>query len=168
MIRYSFILLLLFGCKKYDQLHTYTILQGNHRSTTKISSVKAREVYFKFRFTKDHEFETDHYNKLYGLTSLKIHRNSARIGYRYKNERFEVVAYYYINGVRSTEPLYEAKVNEDLEFAVMAGFGEYSFYCNGEQIVIYETKEFKTWRTYPYFGGESVAPWDMCFAITEL
>ena len=168
-------LLLLLGCTKFetDVEKNYIIKTGNHQiENKKIVKVKSNHLLFHFTFNDNHRYLHEipddenrlDYNKLFGLTSPKIHENSARIGWReLTNENFEIAAYWYLDGVRGFEYLYEAKEGELLEMEV-TNFRDYRFYCNGEQIII-PAKEFKSYLAYPYIGGQNYAYHDMKFKI---
>ena len=174
------LMLLSAGCSKYnyDKVEqTYTIKEGKYRSVNRISRVHNDDLWFHFTFEENHRYLSEipddenrlDINKLYGLTSKKIHSNSCRIGWReLNNGNFEVLAYWYIDNVRGYKHLYEAKQGELLEM-VVTNFGDYRFYCNGEQIIIKtESGGFdKSYRAWPYFGGNNPAPHTMNFKITE-
>lgn len=170
------ILVMLLSCTKIEKgiENTYTIKQGNYKiENRKLSRVNSDHLWFHFTFTENHKYLSEipddqnrlDINKLYGLTSSKIHENSCRIGWReFNNGNFEVLGYWYLDGVRKWKHLYEAEVGELLEMEV-TNFGDYRFYCNGEQFII-PAKEFnKSYRAWPFFGGQNAAPHDMYFKI---
>jgi hypothetical protein len=111
----------------------------------------------------------DDINKLYGITSTKIHENSARIGWRYiGNDSFEVFAYYYVQGVRDWELLTTVKVDQLVYYMVDVSNNEYTFEANNEVYSVYDTKNIMASRAFPYFGGNNTAPSTMYFKIAEL
>ena len=174
-MKYLLIVFFFCSCVKYNHEQIYTIKKGNHKSVNRISRVHNNDLWFQFTFTENHRYLNEipddqnrlDINKLYGLTSSKIHNNSCRIGWReLENGNFEILAYWYTDGTRGFEHLYEAEVGELLEM-IVTNFDDYRFYCNGEELIIQANKFKLTYRTYPYFGGQNTAPHEIYFSITE-
>jgi hypothetical protein len=154
------ILLLCLGCTKMDE--SYLIKKGTHKSSNKI--VCLNEINVSFTFTEDHKYlhlkETTQINKLIGLSTLKIHENSARFGYRQEGNKFKVYAYYYNEGVNNTFEIYEAEVNELLILKIKTG-STYYFEVNGNVFITSGVK--CKYMCYPYFGGTVKAPKDFIY-----
>jgi len=170
------LMILLFGCTKYDEAQIYVIPEGGHYSKgRKISRVKDNEIYFHFTFNETHRYiaelpdgtAVDFQNKLYGLTALNPEKHSARISWMQVGDRFLILAFYHINGIWDSEPLYYAEIDEELDLVITAGYGIYRFYCNGTEYILHGTPKFKPYRAYPYFGGDPVCPHKMTFIIEE-
>lgn len=154
----------------------YTIREGNHYpdgthfafsgSTINFEAVLTQSCYY------DESIQGDKtgWNKLYGITSSRIHTHSARMVWRpgATPDTFRLAAYVYIGGDRLIEEL--GTVDADTPFQGKVA------YKSGKKIEIsliksptdITTKTFsdarKPWplfRAYPYFGGQSTAPHDM-------
>lgn len=168
------LVLLLVRCTKYSD-NPYIIKKGNHKSFFGIKRVKP-DLKFSFAFTDEHrylhEVQTTQINKLYGLTSVKIHDNSARFGWReLPSGDFEVLIYYYIDGTRKHQQLCLVKLNEMLHFNVSTDGYNWSFNCmnsNGMHGISIVNDIKLHYLTYPYFGGTIPAPHDMNFKIKKL
>lgn len=165
------------SCTKYDEEQIYIIEKGsNSCSNSKYSPKTNPEIRFPFIFTQNHRYLSEipddinklDINKLYGLTSTIIHNNSCRIGWReLENGNFEILGYWYLNGKREFEHLYEAKIGESLDL-IVSNHGNYRFYCNGNELIIPANIFTKSYRTFPYFGGNNLSPHTMYFKIIEL
>lgn len=165
------------GCTKYDEEQIYIIKKGNHRaSNSKYSPKREPSIVFTFTFTENHRYLTEipdnvdklDLNKLYGLTSSAIHSNSCRIGWReVEDGNFELHAYWYVDGQRGFELLYTAEVGEEL-FLSVSNDGDYYFGCNDKELIIPADTFKKSFRAFPYFGGDNTCPHEMYFKITEL
>ena len=110
-------------------------------------------------------------NKLYGLTSLKIHKNSARIGWRPEGNVIRVFAYWYIAGVRGWKSLGHVQPNIENIFKVSIKNNNYNFAFNDEELHIPITKKWYsifTFKSYPYFGGNLKAPHAMDIEIRDI
>lgn len=160
---------------------TYRINKGMHRSvpltfpnTANIVSGIERDKHVEFLFTFLGEHEYDYtvkdggdINKLYGLTSLNIHENSARVGWRYVGEhKFEIFAYYYVDGARGFKSMGTVKTWEEITCSIDINNG-YTFIVNEFFLSVAGTKNTIALRCYPYFGGDNTAPRTMLFKIKE-
>ena len=167
------------GCTKYTDEQVYWIKKGRSTITKRRVSPTEDNVTFTFTFTENnkyiHELEDwqprDFQNKLYGLTSSVPHENSARISWRQVEHKFEVLAYYYVDGDWGYHPIYEALVGEQLYFNIDIRNNEYRFSCNDSIYVVENTPSFAAFRMFPYFGwdrGNIRCPHDMYFIIREI
>jgi hypothetical protein len=169
------LLLLLLSCNPFAvEPHTvYIIEEGQHyaeKTKNKISPVIGDRLHFGMVFNRSHVYNngSDDINKLYGITSAKIHQHSARFGWRYKDDKIEIFAYYYIDGVRHFEKLGEAELNTAYEFIVDVTGYWYYFNFNGNELRVYSHYNITAFRSFPYFGGDLPAPHRMTFRIVEL
>ena len=166
-----YILIVLFaltGCEKmFLPDNTYLIKEGKHRSTSNISIINGTNISFSFTFEEEHQYldeiNTTQINKLYGLTSTSIHKNSARIGWRQEDEEFVCFAYWYLDGDGfNSYELYRAQLGERVDFTIRTG-DTYVFIAND---VTFITPGHKCkFLAYPYFGGTIPAPHKMYFEI---
>ena len=173
-----FLLLLLTACNPFavDVWEVYYIQKGHHyadRVKYKVSPVYNECVEFVFYFNDTHlysdELQTDDINKLYGITSPKIHENSARFGWRnIKGDTIEVFAYWYRNGVRGFKLLGRTTPYKQDYYKIDVTGHRYTFQYNGTVFVVENTKNIAAFRAFPYFGGDEPAPHYMFFKITEL
>ena len=181
------VMLGVFGCNplSIDPLAKYIIDEGTHSSYSYNYYNRRRDnivapilttgnrVEFDFMFKESHRY--DHtvkdggdINKLYGITSTKIHENSARFGWRYVGgNKFEIFAYYYVRGVRGWELLTIVDVDQQVRYSVDVSNHQYTFGANGEWYHVYDTKNILAARAFPYFGGNNPAPHTMYFKIVE-
>ena len=117
-------------------------------------------------------------NKLFGLsTSLNVHSNSIRVGWRYDVEKdaFELTPYVYENGIRTinhTESFY-AKVGDTVVVTLNKTDEAISLTCNtigpeGSQFQI-SLRRKHSWipvfLTHPFWGGYDAAPINMSFYV---
>lgn len=169
-----------------DPLANYIIDEGAHdsysydyynRKRKKIIApilISGNRIDFRFMFKESHYYDHtvkngDDINKLYGITSTKIHENSARFGWRYiGNDQFEIFAYYYVRGVRSWELLTTVDVDQYVDYSIDVSGNQYTFGANGEWHHVYNTKNIIAARSFPYFGGNNTSPHKMYFKIIEL
>jgi hypothetical protein len=151
----------------------YVIEAGQHNSTSKIRAKIGERVDFTFTFDPTHfyydELPTLDINKLYGLTGLNIHKNSARFGWRDNDGIIEVFAYWYKNGVRGFELLGTADMFEKNYYHVAMTGKQYRWVFKDREFIVPDTKNVLTVaRSWPYFGGNEPAPHRMSFIIHEL
>jgi len=169
-----------------DPLANYIIDEGEHTSYSYNYFNKKREnivapilitgnrVDFSFTFKDNHKYDFTikdggDINKLYGITSPKIHENSARFGWRYiGDDRFEVYAYYYVRGERNWKLLAIVETNERLLYSIDVSGHQYTFGVAGQWLTVRDTKNIMAFRAFPYYGGDNPAPHTMYFLITEL
>lgn len=106
-------------------------------------------------------------NKLTGITfGFKgIHENSIRIAWQPDSltNQINLYAYYYNNGLRTIDFIASTKVNQ--EFMIRVIFYKDSFkikHNDFEKKYLFDfPKTPIKYFNFPYFGGDSKAPWDM-------
>ena len=133
-----------------------------------------QEITFKVIFDGDciydlgNEDQAD-INKLYGLTSLRIHKNSARIGWRAEGKVIRIFAYWYRNGVRGWQDLGIVKPGEQHSYEVLIKKDRYIFKLDNREFIITDTPKWiplLVFKALPYFGGNRTAPHNMSMYIT--
>ena len=168
-------LLTLVSCNPFavNPHEVYIIEEGQHYPTkykNKLSPVFNEGVHFISIFNVSNLYDngSDDINKLYGITSPSIHKNSARFGWRAKGEIIEIFAYYYIDGERTFVKMGETEINTRNEFLVDVSGNNYYFAFNDEVHLVVKTKNITAYRAFPYFGGNLPAPHRMTLTIVEL
>lgn len=116
----------------------------------------------KYKFiNKSDQIKT---NKLVGLSDSYYHRrNSIRVGFRYYNSKFELMAYYYNNGNHYSEVIGEIQENVDFIVEIKIFKNKYLIIFNGVEYSFNRTSKWflPRYYTYPYFGGELPTPKDI-------
>jgi len=171
---YIIIAMIFTSCMKYSGREVlYTIAKSKHKSHNDISRVKSNRLDFTFTFKDNHRYLNEipndvnrlDYNKLYGLTSSNIHDNSIRLAWRDVGDKFELAAYGYLNGERIIKSIGFADIGPVLDVSIIVG-DNYSIIVNG-RLTTMPGKMFKSYRTFPYFGGDNTAPHTMWFIIID-
>jgi hypothetical protein len=158
----------------------YVIAQGAHETTNGLVLKTKTVLKFKALFdssaiytTVDSTNQTDT-NKLYGLSDCGTDHetNSARFGWRWVNHHLEIMAYWYVNGVRP-EPIRVDTValNTVNTYSIAFDSDKYVFTVNDTNVVeVPKSCNYKGYRyqLYPYFGGNETAPHEIRIWIQEL
>jgi hypothetical protein len=149
-----------------------TILKGFHYSfgiTPKIYTIPttiSKQIIFtdscRYNLNSDDQLDI---NKLFGIGYFPSHHhNSVRFGWRYdlKQDKIEVLAYWYENKVRKNMPLFFANIGKKYEYNIHAL--KYSHTLSVKNVVGYSV--FVPSKRYgfslnPYFGGNRRAPHTM-------
>lgn len=115
-------------------------------------------------------------NKLFGLsTSLDVHKNSIRVGWRYDAESdfFELTPYIYEGGIRTinaTKRLY-VKAGQEITIELSKTDESISLRCitPGKTEFTVSLRRKYTWMpvflTHPFWGGYDPAPVNMSFFV---
>ncbi len=120
----------------------------------------------KYHFdTKEEQIKT---NKLIGLSDNFYHRkDSIRVGYRFYNNKYELMVYYYNNCDNSSQVIGE--IYEDLEFNIELKIlkDRYLVKYNDNKYYFNRTSKWKFLRyyTYPYFGGINPSQKDIKISV---
>jgi hypothetical protein len=179
------IIILLASCN-YDlefmgeQDDLYVIEQGQHNSINSFKGFEGNTLSFEAKFNESAYYTTKSpsnqadINKLLGFSDCGVdhHENSARFGWRWYNDRLEILAYVYNNGNRIME--YITSVPQD-EFI----FYEISKTSNGYRFRVADTvtdipadfnncTEGANYYLWPYFGGNETAPQDISIMIQQV
>lgn len=133
-------------------------------------------------FTHDTKYQLppadqpDH-NKLFGLSFLRPHWNSARFGWRYDpvKDKFILSAYCYLNGQRIMEDLCECSAWHYYDCELMITEPDYLFrVLNEKGDVLARTAISKGHNKKlalllgPYFGGNNAAPKTLTLSLKKI
>jgi hypothetical protein len=163
------------GCySEEDGLTVYTIPKQAHYSVPrKIEAVTRLPLQFHVKFDSSaiYDNDSDDINKLYGFTDCNstIHKNSARFGWRWHNDKLELWAYTYADGKRDYQFISDVPINEWLSCRISCTEEFYYFEVDNSPWIV--MKRGTTCETgmyllsYPYFGGNLPAPHDITIAI---
>lgn len=166
-----FILIVAFGCveidvKKGEHL-LFTINEGQHYSVKGIQKFSGNSLNFAVKFDSSCIYDLGNINqhdinKLIGFKfGLDVHKNSARIGWRYNvdNEVIEIFAYSYVEGVRDSRKLGVCFIDEVVSINIEVGNGLIFYEYMGFTYVVEGLEMSKEkYFSFPYFGGNEVAP----------
>lgn len=186
-IRYCIILLLFGtfgGCKKgYDPQMKggvlYTILKGDHESLHPFVTRNQTVLRFRAAFNNSGHYNTTDVNnqadvnKLYGFSDCGGHHqeNSARFGWRWYNNRMEILAYCYIDGERQDPILIDTvALNKVNNYSLIFDKDRYVFVLNNKSVVMIPKSckyDGLRYLLYPYFGGDETAPQEIKIWIEE-
>ena len=147
---------------------------------TRVQTDLDRFLSFRAMFHEDTAYATVDpanqwdWNKLMGLTTVNIHGDSVRLGWRYApdTDRVELGAYAYVDGVRVDEE--NTDVARGAWFDVSMSWTEDTIQVtvDGETVEIdgpHAGIPRTTWAlTSAYFGGDEVAPHDMHVDVTDV
>jgi hypothetical protein len=111
-------------------------------------------------------------NKLYGFADNdKSHQiYSARIGWRWLDEKLELHAYVYNDSVRSSKLIKAVPLLTDIQCSIRVDGKQYVFTVDGTTATMPRTATSPGaigYRLYPYFGGDETAPQDIRIKIKE-
>jgi hypothetical protein len=157
----------------------YTIAQGSQRATIGFDIFDQNVMKFEVMFDESAKYKTSDpsnqadINKLYVFSDCfsSHQQNSARFGWRWYNDRLELLAYCYQGGQRNEELLVSAiELNKIYLCEIEAKADKYIFKLNGI------TKEAQRgcsdtpsgYKLYPYFGGDEYAPQEIKIWIRDL
>jgi hypothetical protein len=176
------ILIILVGCELkvgYRQNY-FRVEKGEHKfKPVRVLQTSYRTLSWKAMFRDNCWYDAEQFpaydrldlNKLYGITSARIHQNSARIAWRAeKDSVIAIYAYWYINGKRDMLRLGETNTSVFDYYRVRVKDNKYVFQFNDS----YHTVEgvdknfwLNSYRTYPYFGGNQPSPHFMEIILNE-
>lgn len=152
----------------------FLIKKGNHKSFftfprfTFKSSLSA-----KIKLIGDFSYITDDIknqldaNKIIGLSdSYHHHIDSIRVGYRFINNKIELLSYRYNNGIHYTSSMGYVSTNEEFNIKIEIGDKYYITFKN----LKFEYPRTSKWSfiryfLYPYFGGQEKSKKDIRFNI---
>lgn len=158
---------------------TYTIKKGNHSSGIHFGTFKGKSLSLSFQFddgaiytTKDPANQLDT-NKLAGFTdcnSLSPTENSARLGWRWLNQRIEIMAYVDYKGKHYFNVLGHTFPGEVSTGSIKLENNKYAFYYKGNKVLMdrhCSKSNMVGFELYPYFGGQETAPKDVKIWVRE-
>lgn len=158
----------------------FIILKDQHRSVNPFRGFKGTGLSFEARFdetakymTKSADNQAD-INKLLGFSDCgnDHHTNSARLGWRWYNDRLEILAYVYNKGQRITEYITSVPLDEFVSYEISKTSQGYRFKVSDKVVNI--PADFKdctggaNYYLWPYFGGDETAPQNILIVIQVL
>ncbi|OKL41445.1 hypothetical protein [Pontibacter flavimaris] len=157
----------------------YTIKKGAHYSdknnVRKLTTSRIRfEVTFDSTaiYTSVKPNNQADINKLYGLSDCNTshHTNSARFGWRWYNNRLEVLAYTYLNKKWEYKLLGSVPLGQKVALELRMEEGNYVFEMLGKEVDMPRACNgaAEGYQLYPYFGGDETAPHDITIRIKDL
>ena len=144
----------------------YFIHKGQHRAKRtpmqpRILSVKDKYLHYQVTVDKSwfypSEFDVG-WNKLPGLSSYRLHTNSARVGWRCTGGKIRIASYCYVDGVRTTIEQLSLKKGDTLDVVIKQEQGDVLFTLNGVSYIQHGFTRNMDWLTHFYFGGTKPAP----------
>ncbi len=156
----------------------YIIKSGVHETTNPLKGLQTNSLKFEVKFdasaiyqTKDQSNQAD-INKLYGMSDCSTfhHQNSARFGWRWYNNRLELHAYSYKDGVNTSTFITAIDLNKTYTCELVLSGNKY-IYKVGERTVEHARGcdgEGMGYQLYPYFGGDETAPHEINIKIKVL
>lgn len=172
VLQLLFVLFCLLSCNKEGNWKTYTINKGNHSSGIHGKICYHKSIAFQAIFDQSAEYEIgkdqSDINKLYGFSEGVNHRNnSARFGWRWFNNRIEILAYTYVDGKFYFKYIDSVNAFEENTYQLRAT-DKYMFKVNNTIIEMERGESTDNgYYLYPYFGGNCVAPHNITIKIKE-
>jgi hypothetical protein len=163
-----------------DGFVEYLIRKGGQSSTPSVFKVydNQQEIRFIVRFDSTARYKTidpgnqHDINKLYGFADNdRPHQfYSARIGWRWLDERLELHAYVYNDSSRITRLLTTVTLQRDITCTIKVNGKQYLFTVDGVTTTMPRSATSPGalgYRLFPYFGGNEAAPQDIRIKIKE-
>ncbi|HNE50478.1 MAG TPA: hypothetical protein PKM51_05415 [Chitinophagales bacterium] len=166
--------------KKIDKSFTvYTIKEGEHFSDNNnlVWHDSISEMKFIVEFDNSAIYTTIDslnqldVNKLYGFSdNASLHHDfSARIGWRWRNNKLELLAYIYNNSVRDFTYIKSVPLNQEITCSIKIASNKYIFSVDDTTIEMPRTAVVASgYQLYPYFGGDETAPHSIKIYIKNL
>lgn len=163
-----------------DTFVLYTIEQGLHYSDQAPNiAVNYTEQKFLVQFDSSAIYTTidpnnqGDINKLYGFAdNSKLHFEfSARFGWRWFNNRLELLAYVYNNGIQTNRLIGAVPLGVPNQCSIKVSGSNYVFTLNGTTVTMNRsstTPKGSGYKLYPFFGGDEPAPHKITIKIKEL
>jgi hypothetical protein len=157
---------------------SYNILKGTHYCTeSTIKLFNGNHINFKVKFTSAAIYKTmepenqGDVNKLYGFSEgIDNHLNSARIGWNWQNNALHLYAYTYAEGIRNCKEISTIAIGEAIPCSIAISANKYLFTVGEKKAELPRALNTATvagyWQ-YPYFGGDEVAPHNICIEIMD-
>jgi len=113
-------------------------------------------------------------NKLFGFSCGMHHKNSARFGWSYINNKIQLWAYYYNDTQRYNTYITSLELNKPYQLYLNALESYYEFLVEHDYAVVARIKvprkNKKTigYNLWPYFGGNNSAPHDIKIQMVKI
>ena len=158
----------------------FTIKKGRHFSLHGVMPQwPNKELVYEFMLTEDCWYGRNDLNKTTGVNKiigrsmgLNHKKNSVRIGWQpVFNKKLDFHLYIYIHENGKKYQYDVARIKADIRYVVRFRFADGGIYADMGEIdnrvytdIGFYDHNFKPkvgWKLFPYFGGDSHAPWDM-------
>jgi hypothetical protein len=173
-----FITIILFSCHETNMIlekwDTYKIKKGKNSSGFHVMQFTDNRLQFQAIFnnsaiysTVDSNNQAD-INKLFGFSEELDghHENSARYGWNWDNNKLNIYAYCYANGVVENKFICSIKTDSSYNYEIFKTNTNYIFVFNGNQIIMDRGDNLGVgYLLFPYFGGTEKAPHDITIKI---
>ena len=169
-------LLLLSSCNKKDDngWTIFNIKKDSHSSSSSLEWTNKSRWDFKFQFDSTSIYKTTDpvnqwdVNKLIGVSDGGLHqKNSARFGWRWINNKLELMAYTHYKGNFEFQKITDIEIGKEYLGTIQYG-EEYTFICDGKVVTMRRDKNVPSNNYYlwPYFGGDETAPHDIKIRVS--
>lgn len=157
----------------------YTIKKGAHYSDqNNVTKLLTSRISFEATFDSSAVYTSAipnnqaDINKLYGLSDCNTshHTNSARFGWRWYNNRLELLAYTYLNKQWDYKLIGSVPIGQAVPLELLLEDGKYIFKMYGQEVSMPRACDgaAEGYQLYPYFGGDETAPHDIKIRIKEV
>ena len=111
-------------------------------------------------------------NKLYGFSDNNEdhHQFSARIGWRWSDNKLRLFAYVYNYGEVSSDEISSVAIGAEISCAIIVDSNHYQFKVNNDRLTLprsSKTAQALGYKLFPYFGGDETAPHDINIWIKD-
>lgn len=157
------------GYQEYDIV--YKIPKGEHYSIPRLTeTLDESKLSFNVVFNETDTCNShSSINKLYGFTDCtSVEKNSARIGWRWYNQRLELFSYVHCNYSIEYTYITSISLNQATACSITIQDNNYLFCVNNICIIQRRCSTCNVGVYYmlqPYFGGTDVAPRDIFIKI---
>jgi hypothetical protein len=160
----------------------YVIKSGQQyadKTETLLKLVKVTSMKFTVKFDNSAVYSTidpanqADINKLYGFSDNDGHHHqfSARFGWRWYNNKLNLQAYIYNNGVRDYKDIGDIDLNKEYLCEIRVVGNQYQFFLNSVLKVTMPRNAVGTegsgYQLFPYFGGDELAPHEIKIQIRD-
>ncbi len=165
------LILVLVSCNKDKEnngdLQNYVIEEGQHQSNHSFEHFTDSILEFKVIFDSTAKYSNiatknqDDINKLFGMSDcgLAHHYNSARIGWKWKNNKIQLHSYCYVNGKKTEQFIDSVSIDTEIQCTIICKKNHYYFEVNNKHFNVIRTCTGNDhYLLYPYFGGDETAP----------
>jgi hypothetical protein len=154
----------------------FTVNKGKHKFHPRLPEFgNSKGVKFRANFDRSCLYDLKtvdqaDINKLYGVTSLFIHKNSARFGWRAEGDVIRIFAYWYRKGIRGWSNLGIVAVDEWNDYSLTLENDIWVFTLNDKILKTTNINwwSFLTFKAFPFFGGNRKAPHSMDIGLYEI
>jgi hypothetical protein len=169
-----------------DDFITYVIRPGNHEAENTTASLQLQTSYtldFQAIFDESARYTTSNpgnvydINKLLGFSDCGLHHHgaSARIGWNYMDGEVRIYTYVYSNGERIPEQfLGVAEIGKIHRYKIEIQGDQYKFSMDDRVEYVPRKCEanpvvpLPSYRLFPYFGGDELAPHEIRIKVRML